>query len=101
MSDSDFTTHENEEFTEGVDWEIGLDCIAQPLVPHDFVLLKFSTKKTVKYFIGLIQDMDPASYNTRSLSKRPNCWIFCLPNTEDIAVLDLTDIVSKLPQSMV
>jgi len=59
MSDADFTTHENDEFTEEVDWENGLGCIAQPLVSHDFVLIKFATKKTVKYFIGLIQETKP------------------------------------------
>ena len=101
MPDSDFTTHQNDEFTEEVGWENSLDCTAQPLVQHDLVLLKFATKKTVKYFIGLIKDMDPCSYNTRSLNKQPNCWIFYLPKFEDTAVLDLTDIVSKLPQPMV
>ena len=94
MSDADFTTHENDEFTEEVDWENGLGCIAQPLVSHDFVLIKFATKKTVKYFIGLIHDMDRDSYNTRSLNKRSIVGYF-LPNVEDSAVLDLTDIVSK------
>ena len=78
MPGSDFTTHENDEFTEAVDWENDLDCIVQPLVPHDFVLLKFLTKKTVKYFIGLIQEKDSDSYNARSLNKRLKCWIFCL-----------------------
>jgi hypothetical protein len=100
-SDSDFSTHENGEFAEEVDWENCLYCIAQSLPPQDLVILKFWTKKTVKCFTGLIQDMDPDSYNTISLNKRPNCWIFCLPKVEDTAVLDLTDIVSKLPHPMV
>jgi hypothetical protein len=44
--------------------------------------------------------MDTDSYNTRFLYKRPNCWIFCLPNLEDTALLDVNDIVSKLPHPM-
>jgi len=101
ISDSDFSTHENGDFTEEVDWENDLDCATQPLVPQDFVLLKFSSKKTVNYFTDLIQDMDIGSYNTISLNKRLSCWIFCLPKFEDTAMLDLTDIVSKLPHPMV
>jgi len=68
---------------------------------ESFLLLKFSKKKTVKYFTGLIQDMDPDSYNTISLNKRLNCRIFCLPKVEDTAVLDLIVIISKLPHPIV
>jgi hypothetical protein len=58
MSDSDFTQHETDEFTEEGDCEGGAGCITQPLEPNDFILLKLATKKTVKYFVGLIQNMD-------------------------------------------
>ena len=55
ISDSDLTPHENNEFTEEVNCEGGVDCIVRPLEPNDFVLLKLATKKTAKYFVGLIQ----------------------------------------------
>ena len=55
QSDSDFTAHETDEFTEEGNCEGGADCIAQTLEPNDFVLLKLSTKIIVKYFVGLIQ----------------------------------------------
>ena len=46
-SDSDFASHETDGFTEEGDCEDGADCIAQPLGPNNFVLLKLKTKKTV------------------------------------------------------
>ena len=45
MSDSDFTAHETDEFTEEDDCENGVDCITQPLEPNDFVLLKLLQKQ--------------------------------------------------------
>jgi len=38
------------------DCEDDVDCITQPLEPNNFVTLKFVKKKTVKYFVGLIQE---------------------------------------------
>ena len=78
-----------------------MDCLTQPLEPNDFVLLKLETKKTVKYFVGLIQEMKPDGCNTSFLNKRSMCWIFCLPKFEDTAVMDLIDIVLKLPYLLV
>jgi hypothetical protein len=46
MSDSDFTTHETDEFVQEDGCKNGLDCITQPLEPNDFVVLKLATKKT-------------------------------------------------------
>ena len=74
-----------------------MDCLTQPLEPNDFVLLKLETKKTVKYFVGLIQEMKPGGCSTSLLIERPKYWIFCLPKFEDAAVMDLIDIVLKLP----
>lgn len=58
ISDSEFTTHESDRFTEQGDCEDRVD-FNQPLEANDFVLLKLATKKAVKYFIGLIQKMKP------------------------------------------
>ena len=52
--DSDFTSHETDEFTEECDCEDRAVCIAQPSEPNDFVLIKLATKKTVKYLVELI-----------------------------------------------
>jgi len=59
MCDSDFTNHETNEFTEENDCEDGVESIAQPLEPNNFVLQKLATKKTVKCFVGLVQAMRP------------------------------------------
>jgi hypothetical protein len=57
MSISDFTTHECDKYTGEDDCEDDVDCLTEPLETNDFVLLKLTTKKTVKYFVGLIQEM--------------------------------------------
>ena len=57
ISDSDFTPHETDEFSEEGNCENGADCTAQALEPNTFLLLKLSTKKTVKYFVELIKEM--------------------------------------------
>jgi hypothetical protein len=36
-----------------------VDSITQPLESNDFVLQKLATKKTVKCFVGLVQEMGP------------------------------------------
>lgn len=97
MSDSDFTTRQTNDFTERR-W---CDYITKPSEPHDFVQLNSATNKTVKYFAGLIQEMGPDGHNTRFLKKRPTCWIYCLPETEGTAVIDLPDIVVLLPHPVV
>jgi len=59
MCDPDFTNHETDKFTEENDRDGGVDSITQPLEPNDFVLQKWATKKTVKCFVGLVQEMRP------------------------------------------
>jgi hypothetical protein len=54
MSISDFTTHDCDKYT----GEDDVDCFTQPLETNDFVLPKLTTKKTMKYFVGLIQEME-------------------------------------------
>jgi hypothetical protein len=41
-----------------------VDGKTQPLEPNSFVLLQFAKKQTVKYFVGLIQEMGPDGCNT-------------------------------------
>jgi hypothetical protein len=41
--------------------------------------------------------MGPGGYDTRFLKKRTTCWIYCLPETEGKAVIDIPDIVLMLP----
>jgi len=46
------------------DCEDDVNSITQALEPNNFVLLKSAKKKTVKYFVGLIQEMGPDGCNT-------------------------------------
>jgi hypothetical protein len=41
-----------------------VDYITQPLEPNNFVLPKSAKEKTVKYFVGLTQEMGPDGCNT-------------------------------------
>ena len=62
MSDSDFTAHETDEFTEEDGCQNGVDYITQPLEPNDFVLLKLSKKESRAMFCSA----DPISEETTS-----------------------------------
>jgi hypothetical protein len=97
MSDSGVSTEEAHVFTEEGD----MDCITQPLEPNDFVLRKLTTKKTVKYVVCMIQEIGPDCHNSRFQRKRLTCWAFCLPETEDTAIEDPTDVAWKLPHPLV
>jgi hypothetical protein len=59
ISDSDFTTNKTNKFAEKDACESDMACLTQPLEPNYFVLVKFTTKNTVKYeyFVGLIQEV--------------------------------------------
>ena len=45
--------------------------------------------------------MEPDDCSTSFLNKRPTCWIFRLPKIEDTPVMDLIDIILKLPHPVV
>jgi hypothetical protein len=51
-------------------------CITQTLEPNSFVLVKFTTKKTVKYFVGPIEEMLADGYNIKFLKKCVGHFVF-------------------------
>ena len=59
-----------------------MDCITYPIDPNDFVLVKFATKETAKYFVGMIQESGSGNYKIKIFT----CWIHCCPIAEDTAV---------------
>jgi len=69
MSDLDITSQETDKFTEEYDCGNDVDCFIQPTDPNYCVLLNLAAKKTVEYFVGLIQEKWPNGYNTRFLRK--------------------------------
>jgi hypothetical protein len=52
----------NRQTAEKYDCKDAMDCLNQPTEPNDFLLVKFATNKTVKYFVGLIQELGPDNY---------------------------------------
>jgi hypothetical protein len=45
--------------------------------------------------------MGPHEYLINFLRKRPTSWKLCVPEIEDTASIDPTDVVLKLPQPVV
>lgn len=75
-SDSDFTTHETNKFAEEDDFEDDMDCRTQPLEPNYFVLVKLAMKNTLKYFVGLIQEVVPDDYSIHIQKKHAGHFVF-------------------------
>ena len=69
MFDSDIPSHETDKFTEEEDCGNDVDCFTQPTDPNVCELLNLAAKKTVKYFVWLIQEERPDGYNTRFFRK--------------------------------
>ena len=76
ISDSYFTTHETNKFAEKDGCEGDMDCLTQPLGPHYFVLVKLAMKNTVKYFVGLIQEVVPDGYSIHFQKKHVGHFVF-------------------------
>jgi hypothetical protein len=47
--------------------------------------------------VGISNRERSDGYNSKFLWKRFTCWIFCWPDVADTAVIDLNDIVLRLP----
>lgn len=71
---------------------------------NNWVLVKFSTKKTVKHFVGIItsfSDQYPVIQYVRKVNntKYKQQTVFTYPLVEDISILkDTVDIIKTLPQ---
>lgn len=69
--------------------------------PDDFVLVKFPTKKTVKFYVGKVLSLKGNTLEVNFLRRKGlvgSCFTF--PIVEDISEVDRTD-VQKLPQPSV
>jgi hypothetical protein len=64
----------------------------------DFVLVRFSTKKKVLYFVGHVQELlDCDEYLVKFLRRRKN-YGFCYPAVDDISSIPRKEIIAKLPK---
>lgn len=64
----------------------------------DFILVKFEKKKSVLHYVAsVVSKFGLTEYNVSYLRKKPSSWIFVYPPVEDLASVDFTDVVLKLP----
>lgn len=61
---------------------------------HDFVIVKFSTKKTIVHYAGLITDKYEDEYKIKYLRKKGNKFYF--PTIEDTSMVASKDLIKKL-----
>ncbi|KAK9712681.1 hypothetical protein QE152_g24762 [Popillia japonica] len=65
----------------------------------DLVLVKFSTKKTTKYYVGQIKEIDNHDdYRVKFLRKKTDSQLFYYPDIEDMGNVTASDIIMKLRQ---
>lgn len=80
-----------EDFEED-DCDLGITDIQK----EDYVLVKFPTKKTIKYYIGNIVEVNGnTEFTINFLRKRDNHFTF--PVVKDESIIDIEDVVCKLP----
>lgn len=70
---------------------------------RDWVIVRFCTKKTKKYFIGQITDFhdEPEVRFVKTVSQNKFATICVFPEIEDISEVSLENIVSVLPQPQI
>lgn len=68
----------------------------------DFVIVRYSTKRSVQHFVGCIVSisgiMEMEAACTVSFLKRGHSWKFSYPEQEDIDAVPLEDIIKRLPK---
>lgn len=63
----------------------------------DYLLVKFCTKKRILFYIGIVtKECNNQEYSVSYLRKYKNGFHF--PQTEDVSIIQRSDIVSKLPK---
>ena len=85
-----------DKFTEEDDCKNEVDCLNQPVEPNNFVRVKFATKRTVKYFVGLTQELGPDNYKIKFFTS----WILCYSDAEDTATIDPSNILLNSPHPL-
>ncbi|XP_060075659.1 uncharacterized protein LOC132555320 [Ylistrum balloti] len=80
---------------------------ADSLVPEDFVIVQFLTKKTKVIYIGQIigcngdiDDIGEKTFNIKFMRRNSSSYKFVFPTVDDISDIAFTDIIGKLPQPL-
>lgn len=92
LSDSDFLS----ESEDNDDLQLLLD--DEDINKDDYLLVRFPTKRNVKYYVGLVveSNVHADEFEVKFLRKKKT-YGFCFPDVEDIATVLRSDVVSKLP----
>lgn len=64
----------------------------------DFVIAKFATKSTVRYYVGHVLQKNGNDYEIKFLRRKNNSNTFTFPLVDDISSIERSDIVQKLPK---
>lgn len=62
----------------------------------DYVLVKFPTKTTVVHYIGQLEKIDSQVFIVKFMRRKGSGHSFHFPDVDDIAEVDLVDIVAKV-----
>lgn len=65
---------------------------------NDYIIVKLLAKKAIKYFIGMIIDIDEEGVYFVKFLKETSTEKFIFPVIEDVGLVKVNDIVAKLPQ---
>lgn len=73
---------------------------SEKLKVNDFVIVRFSTKKTVKHFVGKVEKIiwPDSEVEVNFLKKKEGSYQFYFPEQIDKSVVNVEDCVTKLPQ---
>lgn len=67
---------------------------------NDFVLVKFSLKMSVSYYVGkVIESLNLNEFQIKYLRRKVPGYKFYYPLVDDISTVDRSDLVLKLPDS--
>ncbi|KAK9703621.1 hypothetical protein QE152_g29243 [Popillia japonica] len=67
----------------------------------DLVLVKFSTKKTTKYYVGQIKEIENHDdYRVKFLRKKTDSQLFYYPDIEDMGNVTASDIMKLRPKQL-
>lgn len=90
---------ENESDNESEIEDLGVNLEGKNINNLDFLLIKLASKKTVKYFVGQVNEkISPTEFKVSFLKKRSDSYTFVEPDISDLGSVTTEDIVSKLPQ---
>lgn len=72
----------------------------ESLKQQSFVLVRFTTKKTIKYYVGEIKEVLPDNEFIISFLRRYKENKFVFPNVEDVSTVHINDIELHLPHPL-